>query len=245
MPALYIILGIILFFVLILSVKVKVTVHSENGVSLSVGWLFLKFNILPKHEKPEKKKKKKKPKKKKEDKPGTHEEKKDEKIKEPKENPFITFYHNNGVEGVVDLVKQLSISLGGMFRRIYRSFTIEDLAISLLVAGGDSADTALKYGRTCSVFFPAIGFVVDTMRVRKYTVEANPDFAFGKNEAKLHAVISVIPRRLINAVIIVGFSLIIKVGIRFLKGLKKSPKAEIKEKSINQVNEAAAAVTEN
>ena len=60
MTALYIILGIILFFFLILSVKVKVTVHSEDGVSLSVGWLFLKFNILPKKEKPKKKKKKKK-----------------------------------------------------------------------------------------------------------------------------------------------------------------------------------------
>lgn len=243
MPALYIILGIILFFVLILSVKVKVTVHSEDGVSLSVGWLFLKFSILPKHEKPEKKKKK--PKKKKEKKPEKDEEKKDERIKEPKENPLITFYHNNGVEGVVDLVKRLSVSLGGMFRRIYRAFTIEDLAISLLVAGGDSAETALKYGKTCSVFFPAVGFIVDTMRVKKYMVEANPDFAFGKNEAKLHAVISVIPRRLINAIIIVGFSLIFRVGIKFLKGLKKSPKAEIKEKSINQVNEAAAAVTEN
>ena len=71
------------------------------------------------------------------------------------------------------------------------------------------------------------------------------DFAFGKNEAKLHAVISLIPRRLINAIIIVAFSLIFRVGIKFLKGLKKSPKAEIKEKSINQVNEATASVTEN
>ena len=244
MPALYIILGIILFFVLILSIKVKVTVHSEDEVSLSVRWLFLKFNILPKHEKPEKKKKKK-PKKKKEKKPAKDEEKKDETIKEPKDNPFMTFYHNNGVDGVVDLVKRLSISLKGMFRRIYKAFTIEDMAISLLVAGGDSAETALKYGRTCSVFFPAVGFVVDTMKVKKYSVDANPDFAFGKNSAKLHAVISVIPRRLINAFIIVGFSLIFRVGIKFLKGLKKSPKAEIKEKSINQVNEASAEVTEN
>ena len=244
MPALLIILGIILFFVLILSVKVKVTVHSEDEVSLSVSWLFLKFNILPKHEKPEKKKKKKKPKKKKEKKPEEAGEKKDEKIKEPKDNPLVTFYHNNGVEGVVDLVKRLSISLKGMFRRIYRAFTIENLAISLLLAGGDSADTAIKYARTCSVFFPAVGFVVDTMRVKKYSVDANPDFAFGRNEAKLHAVISVIPRRLINAFIIVGFSLIFRVGIKFLKGLKKSPKAEIKEK-INQENDAAASDSEN
>ena len=65
MTALYIILGIILFFLLILSIKVKVTVHSEDGVSLAVGWLFLKFDILPKKEKAKKKKKKKEKKKKK------------------------------------------------------------------------------------------------------------------------------------------------------------------------------------
>ena len=232
LTALYIILGIILFFILILSIKVKMTVHSEDGVSLSVSWLFLKFNILPKKEKPEKKKKKKKQKKKKEEKPEDS-GKKDETVKEPKDNPFVTFYNNNGVDGVLDLVKRLSVSLGGMFRRIYKSFRIEDLAVSLLVAGSDSADTALKYGKTCSVFFPAIGFIVDTMKVKKYSVDCNPDFAFGKNEARLHAKISVVPRRLINAFIIVAFSLIFRVGIRFLKGLrKKVPKEEIINENI-------------
>ena len=220
----YIILGIILFFIVILSVKVKVTVHSEDGFYLSVGWLFLNFNILPKKEKPKKKKKKKKEKKKK---PESEEDKKDKPVKEPKDNPFLTFYRNNGVDGVIDLVKRLSVSLGGMFRRIYRAFTIEDLAVSLLVGAGDSAETALKYGRTCAVFYPAIGFVVDNMRVRKYSAEVSPDFINGSNKARLHAKISVIPRRLINAIIIVGFSLVFRVGIRFLKGLrKKKPKEE-------------------
>ena len=50
-----IILGIILFFILLLSVKLKVFVHSEDGIDLSVGWLFLKFQILPKKEKKKKK----------------------------------------------------------------------------------------------------------------------------------------------------------------------------------------------
>ncbi len=75
-----IILGIILFFVVIFSVRVKVWVHSEDGVELKVGWLFLKFTILPKKEKKPKKKKKKKEKKKKEE-PSEP----DETVKEPKE----------------------------------------------------------------------------------------------------------------------------------------------------------------
>ena len=51
MTALYIILGIIAFFVSLLSIKFTVTVHYENDVAVSVQWLFLKFEILPKKEK--------------------------------------------------------------------------------------------------------------------------------------------------------------------------------------------------
>ncbi len=239
MTALYIILGIILFFLLILSIKVKVTVHSEDGVSLAVGWLFLKFDILPKKEKA-KKKKKKKEKKKKTD---TADESADKPVKEPKDNPFLTFYHNNGVDGVIDLLKRLGVSLGGMFKRVYRAFTVEDIAVSLLVGAGDSAETAMKYGKTCAMFYPVMGFVVDNMRVKKYSAEVNPDFINGSNKARVHAVISVIPRRLINAVIIVAFSLIFRVGIKFLKGLKKknSPEENIKPGKSNSAVQTGAA----
>ena len=54
MTALYIILGIIAFFVILLSIKFAVTVHYEDDVAVSVKWLFLKFDILPKKEKEEK-----------------------------------------------------------------------------------------------------------------------------------------------------------------------------------------------
>ena len=68
MTALYIILGIIAFFLILLSVKVGVTVHYEDDVALTLKWLFLKFRILPKDEnKPEKEKKPKEKKEKKEE----------------------------------------------------------------------------------------------------------------------------------------------------------------------------------
>ena len=54
MTALYVILGIIAFLIILLSIKLVITVHYEDDVSLSVGWLFLKFNILPKKEKEDK-----------------------------------------------------------------------------------------------------------------------------------------------------------------------------------------------
>ena len=60
LTALYIILGIIAFFVILLSIKFVVTVHYEDDVTLSVSWLFLKFGILPPKENKKPKKEKKK-----------------------------------------------------------------------------------------------------------------------------------------------------------------------------------------
>ena len=228
MTALYIILGIIAFFVILLSVKVAVTVHYEDDVAVSVKWLFLKFNILPKPEKEEKTEKKDK---KKEEKP----KEESEVIPEPKkkkDNMFVNFYHNKGVEGVVQLLKDTANAVGGMFRRIGRAFIFEELIISLMVGAGDSAETAIKYGKTCSVAFPAMGLIVDTMRVKKYNIEINPDFIYGKNVAKLHTCISVRPIKLINAVTIVAFELLFKVVLKLLKH-SKAPKADV-EKQINK-----------
>lgn len=227
MTALCIILGIIAFFVLLLSVKVAVTVRYEDDVTVSVKWLFLKFNILPKHEKEEKPKKEKK----KKEKP----KEESEVIPEPKkkkDNMFVRFYRNKGVEGVVQLLKDAANAVGGMFKRIGRAFLFEELIISLTVGAGDSAETAIKYSKTCSAAFPAMGLIVSTMRVKKYNIEINPDFIYGKNEAKLHTQISVRPIRLINAVIFVAFELLFKVVLKLLKH-SKAPKADV-EKQVNK-----------
>lgn len=230
MTALYILIAIIAFFVLLLSVKFVITVHYEDDVAVSVGWLFLKFDILPKKEKEDKPKKEKK-KKKEEETP------KDESeiIKEPKkkkDNMFVRFYRNRGVSGVVQLLKDAAKALGGMFKRIGRAFLFEELFISLDVGAGDSAETAIKYGKVCSAAFPAMGLIVSTMRVKKYSININPDFIYGKNVARLHAKISVRPIALINAVIILAFELLFKVIIKLLKH-SKVQKPTVEKQIIN------------
>lgn len=212
MTALYIILGIIAFFILLLSVKVMITVHYDDELTVSLSWLFLKFDLLPQKEKHKKKEKKKKEK----DKP----EETDEKVPEPKkkkDNMFVRFYRNQGVSGVVQLLKDAAAALGGMFRRIGRAFLFEELYVSLTVGSGDSADTAVKYGKVCAAAFPAMGFIVSNMRAKKYNIEITPDFIRGSNSARMHVKAAVIPLRLINAVIIVAFRLLFKVVLKLLK----------------------------
>lgn len=230
MTALYVIIGIIAFFIVLLSIKFVVTVHYEDDIAVSVGWLFLKFNILPaKEDKPEKKKK--------ENNKKTTEKPKEtnEVVKEPKakkDNMFVRFYKNRGVSGVVQLLKDAAKALGGMFKRIGRAFLFEELYVSLDVGASDSAETAIKYGKVCSAAFPAMGLIVSTMRVRKYSIQINPDFLYGKNVAKLHTKISVRPIALINAVIILAFELLFKVVIKLLKH-SKAPKPTVEKQIIN------------
>lgn len=228
MTALYVILGIIAFFIILLSIRLCVTVHYEDDVELSVKWLFLNIKILPKKEKKEKKKKDAKPKKEKKPKEES------EIIKEPKkkkqDNMFVRFYKNRGVSGVVQLLKDTAKAVGGMFKRIGRAFVFDELFISLTVGAGDSAETAIKYGKTCSAAFPAMGLIVSSMRVKKYSIEINPDFINGSNSAKLHTKISVRPIKLINAVIIVAFELLFKVVVKLLKH-SKAPKPDVEKQN--------------
>ncbi len=236
MTALYIFLGIIAFFVILLSVKFAVTVHYEGDVALSIKWLFIKINILPKHEKKPKSKKtkKEKPKKEKEEeKP----QKEDEKIKEPKkkkgDNMFVRFYKNRGVDGVVQLLKDAVAALGGMFGRIGRAFTFEELYISLSVGGADSADTAIKYGEVCAGAFPAMGLFVNKAKVKKYSIDIVPDFIYNKTEARLHTQISFRPIKFINAVFVLVFELLFKVVLKLLMH-SNAPQEENVEKQDNK-----------
>ncbi len=236
MTALYIILGIIAFFVILLSIKIAVTVHYEDDIALSVKWLFLNIKILPAKHKDEHKKKPKKEKKKKEKKEEPKEE--SEIIKEPKkkkkgDNMFVRFYKNRGVSGVVQLIKDAVKALGGMFGRIFRAFKIEELYIAMSVGGGDSAETAIQYGKICSAAFPAMGLLVNKMKIKKYSIDISPDFIYGKTEAKLHTKISLRPIKLINAVFVLVFELLFKVVFKLLKH-SKAPEEPKVEKQINK-----------
>lgn len=235
MTALYIILGIIAFFVILLSIKFAVTVHYEGDVAVRIKWLFIKINILPKHEKKPKKEKKKKEKKK--DKKEEEPKKENETIKEPKkkkgDNMFVRFYKNRGVDGVVQLLKDAVAALGGMFGRIGRAFTFEELYIALQIGGDDSADTAIKYGEVCAGAFPAMGLFVNKARVKKYSIDISPDFIYNKTEARLHTQISLRPIKLINAVFVLVFELLFKVVLKLLMH-SNAPAEEKVEKQDNK-----------
>jgi len=221
MKVLAIIIGIIVFFALVLSIRVKVSLDYAEKPACSVRWLFIKIPVYPPKEKTKKPKKEK----------AKKDNKKKEKAEEPpaekapaekKENPFMVFFKKEGVEGVYSLLSKTVSALNSMIGKIIRQFRIEELYLYMLIGAGDAAETAQKYGETCAKFFPLLGAIVSNFKVKKYDIDISPDFLANKDKAEFHTVISLSPRKLINSVLVFGLKLLFGVLLKFL--LKSRPK---------------------
>ena len=232
MTFLYVLLGIILFFVLILSIRITINTEYFDEFKLSLSWLFLKIQILPSKNKDKSKKEKKPKKEKPKEEPAPQPEPDpDEQPKEKKENIFVTFYNNQGFDGVIQLINNAVYSLGKMLSSFKKHIVIRELYLFMTVTGNcDAAETAMNYGQTCQKVFPAMAFICSNLPVKKYDVEIEPDFLGQKNSAQFAVSVHIRPIFFINAVIVLVFRLLFKVVLKFLKGIKnKSKKQNINE----------------
>ena len=163
MTAVYVLLGIVVFFVFILSTRITINAEFFEEFKLNISWLFIKIPILP-SKKSDKPKKEKEPKEEPESEEQPEETKEE---KEKKENIFVKFYHNQGFDGVIELVNNIAFDLGKMFNSFRKHIVIRKLYLFMTVTGGcDAAETALKYGETCQKVFPALSLICTTFPVR-------------------------------------------------------------------------------
>lgn len=178
MIALYIILGILLFLFLLTLLNIWVLVNYDEELALFVRVAFVKLQIIP--SKPKKKKKKpKKPKKKTKKKP------KEEKPEKEKAFSIKDYVKEKGVSGILNIVKRVAKLAVGALKDLFSKITVTKLSLRLRVAGSDAADSAVKYGRVCSVLYPALKVIAEVVTVEDYDIDVEPDFSDEpKNSAK-------------------------------------------------------------
>ena len=228
MTALFVILGIVLFFILLLSIPVVVDMEYIETFKLKISWLFVKINILPKDENKKKKEKKpKKPKKKKEKKEEPQEEKPSE-VKEKGDNPIKIFYEDQGVLGIVDLINNCASYLGQFTKAFIRSFYIKRLRLRIWVTEGDAAQTAIKYGKFCQMIYPPLGYICSSCRVKDYDVNIWADYCGEKTKGEFETTIALNPRKVINA----GIALVFRLVVRLFKALLAYFKAKKKNNNL-------------
>ena len=227
MTFLYIVLGIILFFVIVLSVPFHISIGYDNKIHLSIRYLFIKLDVLPARSKPKKEKPKK-------EKPEPKEEKpKQEAPKEKKPNPLIEMVKANGYDGMMTVLS----NLGNVFRiyggKLLKSVVFDEIYLYICVGTGDAAATAIKYGQTCQKVYPLMGFLCSNNVVKKYDIDVDSDFLANKTEGEFFFDMHLCIRKIINASIAMVVRLIFKVVLTFIKGGKKKP---AEGQAVNTVN---------
>lgn len=226
MTALLIIMGIILFFVLLLSIPVYFNVEYTDSFKAAVSWLFIKIPLYPSKEK--KKKKEEPEEEKKEDaKP------KKEKDEKPKENILKTFYNNQGVTGIIELITYCASALKKFSVGFIKSIIIKRLRIRIWVTEGDAAQTAVRYGKICGEVYPPLGFICSNCKAKDYNVNIIADYCGEKTTGEFETTVGIVPRSLINAGIGFVFRILgelIKVAV---SNIKSQAKNDVKNTNTN------------
>ncbi|MDD6061145.1 MAG: DUF2953 domain-containing protein [Oscillospiraceae bacterium] len=212
MVVLYILLGIIAAIVLLFCVKITVELQYSETFTLDLKVLFIKLRLLP-----AKPKKKKPPKAPQEETPPEDAQEKPSEGKPKGENFVMRFYHEQGFDGVVRFLKEILAATNTMLGDIFkRSFVVEKLFLDMCVAKKDAAQTAIAYGKTCAAVFPTMGYLCNTLRVRKYNVNIYPDYLATGSCASILLRISVRPIKLTNALVRFAF----RALVSFLRAKK-------------------------
>lgn len=238
MIALYILLGIIALILLILLIPVHFRASYVGSLRADVSYAFLKFTLYPakKKEKPEKKKEEPKP----------EQPKTEEKGEQPaQDNILKKFYRNQGVEGVIELVRDAAYSVKKMLHTIViRHLIIHDLYLRMDICGRHAAECAEKYGLVCGMVFPPLSYICSTCHVRKYDISVQPDYLATFSSAEFYVNISIRPLALIGAVIAFAFRILFKVVLKLVRSKPTQDQPDVKDKntvaSNTQTNQGGA-----
>ena len=227
MTALYIILGVVLFFIAVLSIPVVLDMEYGDVFKLRVSWLFVKFNILPKDESKKKPKKEKKPK---AEKPQAEKAPTETSVTDApkKDNPIKIFYEDQGVLGIVELINNVASYLGKFSKGFLKSIYIKKLRIRIWVTEGDAAQTAIKYGKFCQMIYPPLGFICSSCHVKDYDVNIWAEYCGDKTKGEFETKVALIPRSVINA----GIAFVFRLVVRLVKALLVYLKAKKKNNNL-------------
>ena len=135
-------------------------------------------------------------------------------------------YLDQGYDGIEKMFRALGKSLGGFFGKLYKTFTIDELYITMVTATGDAASTAIKHGKLCSWLYPVLGKLVSTCKVKKYDFDISTDFLASKSTASVYAKFHIVPIIITNGAVVLAVQLAFKILFKILFAKKKSDKSK-------------------
>lgn len=244
MPFLYALIGIVIIVFILFSINLSFIIDYSDKTVVTLKYLFLKFTLVD-TSKPKKEKKKKKKKKGDESEESDTDEEGKEKGK-PKGNSLIKqLYLDQGYDGIERMLRAVGKSLGSFFGSLYKNLVVDELYITMITAGSDAADTAIKHGKLCSWLFPVLGKFVSTCKVKNYDFDISPDFLATKSEAYVYAKLHFTPFVVVYAVLALVVRLVFKVLIKVIFSKQKSDKSKSVKSAAKEVIENSEAEVKN
>ena len=157
-----VLLGIVLVVAFLLLCSVRIRATYREFFSLKLSYLFFSYTVFPQKKKKTARKRKTRRKK--------------QTQKKPEENIFKRAYREKGLVGFLRLLQGLAKAASTALRKILPHVRVRRLSVNVVVATADAADTAITYGLTCSVVYPAVAVLVASTRCRRYDVAVTADF---------------------------------------------------------------------
>lgn len=199
------VLGVLL---LLLCLPLSLWIVWENEPEVSVGYLFFRFQLSPAENRPKK------------------EKKQAEKAEKPKkkEEPAQPKALADTAALVLDLIRSAT---GGLAMAV-RNLRVRDLKLRMVVAGEDSAQTALEYGKMNACLYGAYAALQNFISIKRASLEIEPDFLAEEGSFVLRFRVLATPLVLLGAALRIGASFLWK---QVKRGLDKpqQPKPAARE----------------
>lgn len=175
---LYILLALTAVIFLLLLFPVIADISYAEELSVTVRYLFFKYQIVPKAEPPKKKSEVKK-------KSGT------KKQNEPKDETADDFakimeiIKIKGFRGFLELIKEIVIILGKSGWSLLKHVRLKDVDVYVCVGAEDPADAAILYGNTCSIVYPSFSYIQEFFKSADGRITVDLDY--GRNKPLVDA----------------------------------------------------------
>lgn len=204
MTGVLVLLGIVCFIIVMLLINVKFYISFENEISAQVKYLFFKFN-LSRNFKKEKNANTKEYEQSHDDAQG-NKEKTSKNIK--KKSKVKKLIEEKGVIGFLKIVKNFVVTLKNTSEYLIKHIYVIKFYLDVKICEGDSAQTAIKYGQTCAIVYPAMELIFKNFNIKNYTVRISPDFNGKKSFICFSSIFKIRLIYILKAIFIALFKLI-------------------------------------
>lgn len=168
MTALFIILGIIVFILLLLFLPISVFLSVKDDFKVIVKFSGIKVfdSSKPKKEKKEKTKPQ-----------DTENETQKEQKKENKlVNTFKNKKEESGIVGAVRYFGEIAKIILGKLVWFLKKLKFDHIRLNLSVSSEDAADTAIMYGTICTALYPILSLITSNASVKYKEINISADF---------------------------------------------------------------------